>query len=61
MAELAVQGITMLCVMHEKGFANPVADRVVFMDRGQIFEQHSPHAFFNYPQSERIRHACPTH
>lgn len=55
MTELAAQGITMLCVTHEMGFAKAVADRVVFMDQGQIVEQATPHDFFNHPQSERSR------
>lgn len=53
--ELANQGITMLCVTHEMGFARAVADRVIFMDQGQILEQNTPHEFFNHPQSERSR------
>jgi general L-amino acid transport system ATP-binding protein len=55
MIELANQGITMLCVTHEMGFAKAVADRVIFMDQGQIVEQNTPHEFFNNPQSERSR------
>jgi len=55
MVELARQGITMVCVTHEMGFAKAVADRVVFMDEGQIVEQNTPHEFFNHPQSERSR------
>jgi general L-amino acid transport system ATP-binding protein len=55
MTELAAQGITMLCVTHEMGFAKAVADRVIFMDQGQIVEQATPHNFFNHPQSERSR------
>jgi len=55
MTELAEQGITMLCVTHEMGFAKAVADRVVFMDQGQIVEQAPPHDFFNNPQNERSR------
>ena len=53
MIELAQQGITMLCVTHEMGFAKAVADRVIFMDQGQIVEQNSPTEFFNNPRSER--------
>jgi general L-amino acid transport system ATP-binding protein len=53
--ELASQGITMLCVTHEMGFARSVADRVVFMDHGQIVEENTPEAFFNHPKSERTR------
>ncbi len=55
MAELAAQGITMLCVTHEMGFARAVADRVVFMDQGQIVEQNTPDEFFSHPRSERAR------
>ena len=55
MIEMANQGITMLCVTHEMGFAKAVADRVIFMDQGQIVEQNNPHDFFNNPQSERSR------
>jgi general L-amino acid transport system ATP-binding protein len=55
MSELAGQGITMLCVTHEMGFAKAVADRVIFMDQGQIVEQNTPHEFFNNPRSERSR------
>jgi general L-amino acid transport system ATP-binding protein len=55
MKELATQGMTMLCVTHEMGFARSVADRVIFMDHGQIIEQNTPDAFFNHPKSERTR------
>ena len=55
MTELADQGITMLCVTHEMGFARSVADRVIFMDEGQIIEQNTPTEFFNNPQSERTK------
>jgi len=55
MIELASQGITMLCVTHEMGFAKAVADRVIFMDEGQIVESNEPHEFFNNPRSERSR------
>ena len=53
--ELAGQGITMLCVTHEMGFAKAVANRVIFMDQGQIVEQNEPHAFFDNPQSDRSK------
>ena len=53
MVELAGEGMTMLCVTHEMGFAKQVADRVIFMDRGQIVEENTPDEFFNHPQSER--------
>ena len=55
MIELAEGGITMLCVTHEMGFAKAVANRVIFMDQGQIVEQNEPHAFFDNPQSERTQ------
>lgn len=55
MTELAEQGITMLCVTHEMGFAKSVADRVIFMDQGQIVEENNPHDFFNRPRSERTQ------
>jgi general L-amino acid transport system ATP-binding protein len=55
MVELAKQGITMLCVTHEMGFAKAVADRVIFMDQGQIVEQNNPHDFFNHPQTDRSK------
>jgi general L-amino acid transport system ATP-binding protein len=53
--ELAEQGMTMICVTHEMGFAKSVADRVVFMDHGQIVEHGSPAEFFGHPKSERTR------
>ncbi len=55
MIELAEGGITMLCVTHEMGFAKAVANRVIFMDQGQIVEQNEPHAFFANPKSERTK------
>ena len=55
MIAMADEGITMLCVTHEMGFAKAVADRVIFMDQGQIVEQNNPHDFFNNPQSERSK------
>ncbi len=55
MIEMAGQGITMLCVTHEMGFAKAVANRVIFMDQGQIVEQNEPHAFFDNPQSDRTK------
>jgi general L-amino acid transport system ATP-binding protein len=55
MIELAGLGITMLCVTHEMGFAKAVADRVIFMDQGQIVEQNTPHEFFNNPTSDRTK------
>jgi general L-amino acid transport system ATP-binding protein len=55
MIELAGQGMTMLCVTHEMGFAKAVANRVIFMDEGQIVEQAAPEEFFHNPKSERTR------
>ena len=55
MTELASQGITMLCVTHEMGFAKAVADRVIFMDQGQIIEENTPHEFFDHPKSDRTK------
>ncbi|KAF4530873.1 hypothetical protein B566_EDAN018913 [Ephemera danica] len=55
MKELANLGITMLCVTHEMGFAKAVADRVIFMDQGQIIEQNSPAEFFAHPKNERTQ------
>jgi general L-amino acid transport system ATP-binding protein len=55
MVELADQGITMVCVTHEMGFARQVADRVIFMDEGQIVEQNTAQAFFDHPQNERTQ------
>ena len=55
MVELAHEGMTMLCVTHEMGFAKQVADRVIFMDRGQIMEENEPGQFFDNPQSERTK------
>ena len=55
MIELAQEGMTMLCVTHEMGFAKTVADRVIFMDAGQIVEENEPNAFFNHPEHERTQ------
>ena len=55
MIELAETGMTMICVTHEMGFARTVANRVIFMDRGEIVEQNEPEAFFNNPQSDRTK------
>ena len=55
MVEMADQGITMICVTHEMGFARQVADRVIFMDQGQIVEQNTAAAFFDNPQNERTQ------
>ena len=53
MIDLAESGMTMLCVTHEMGFARTVADRVIFMDHGEIIEMNTPGEFFRNPQSER--------
>ena len=55
MIELAHEGMTMLCVTHEMGFARTVANRVLFMDGGEIIEQNEPEEFFLNPQSERTK------
>ncbi len=55
MVSLAEEGMTMLCVTHEMGFARQVANRVIFMDAGQIVEQNEPEEFFNNPQNERTK------
>ena len=55
MVELAETGMTMLCVTHEMGFAKRVADRVIFMDFGEIVEQNVPEEFFNNPKQDRTQ------
>jgi general L-amino acid transport system ATP-binding protein len=55
MVQLANEGMTMLCVTHEMGFARTVADQIVFMDRGEIVEIGTPKEFFANPKSERTR------
>ena len=55
MVGLAEDGMSMICVTHEMGFARKVANRVIFMDEGQIVEQNEPEAFFNNPQSDRTK------
>ena len=55
MVELAKGGMTMICVTHDMGFACKVADRVIFLDEVQIFEQNEPEAFFNNPLSDRTK------
>ncbi len=55
MVELADTGMTMIVVSHEMGFAKTVADRVMFMDEGEIVEQNEPHEFFNNPQHDRTK------
>lgn len=55
MVGLAETGMTMICVTHEMGFARKVANRVIFMDEGEIIEQNEPEEFFNNPKSERTQ------
>ncbi len=55
MVQLAEDGMTIVCVTHEMGFARQVANRVIFMDQGQIIEQNEPEAFFSNPQHERTK------
>jgi len=55
MIELAQTGMTMLCVTHEMGFAKTVANRVVFMDGGEIIEANDPHTFFDHPEHDRTK------
>lgn len=55
MVDLAETGMTMICVTHEMGFARQVANRVIFMDQGQIVEQNEPEPFFTNPQSDRTK------
>jgi len=55
MVELAKEGRTMICVTHEMGFAKKVADRVIFMDAGQIIEENTPENFFENPESDRLK------
>jgi general L-amino acid transport system ATP-binding protein len=55
MIELAREGMTMIVVSHEMGFAKSVAHRVMFMDSGEILEENSPDDFFNHPQHERTK------
>jgi general L-amino acid transport system ATP-binding protein len=55
MVSLAEEGMTMLCVTHEMGFARQVANRVIFMDHGRIIEQNEPGEFFANPQHERLK------
>ena len=55
MVTLAEDGMTMICVTHEMGFAKTVAHRVIFMDGGEIIEQNSPAEFFTHPQSDRTK------
>ena len=55
MVELAEEGMTMLCVTHEMGFAKTVANRVIFMDVGEIIEQNEPEEFFENPRNDRTK------
>jgi general L-amino acid transport system ATP-binding protein len=55
MIELANEGITMICVSHEMGFAKTVANRVIFMDGGEIVEENEPKEFFNNPRWDRTQ------
>ena len=55
MVELANEGITMLCVTHEMGFAKKVANRVIYMDDGQIIEENNAQDFFNNPESKQLK------
>ena len=55
MVTLAQEGMTMVCVTHEMGFARKVADRVIFMDKGEIIEEAPPETFFSQPRNERTR------
>ncbi len=55
MVELAQEHRTMVCVTHEMGFAKKVADRVIFMEAGQIIEENTPEEFFENPQSDRLK------
>ena len=55
MKDLAKTGMTMMCVTHEMGFAREVADRIIFVDHGQIVEESDPESFFMNPQTERAQ------
>ena len=55
MIELAQSGMTMLCVTHEMGFAKTVANRVIFMDNGEIVEENEPETFFSNPRHDRTK------
>ncbi len=55
MVGLAEEGMTMICVTHEMGFARKVADRVIFMDAGQVIEENNPQDFFDNPENERTK------
>jgi general L-amino acid transport system ATP-binding protein len=55
MIGLAKEDITMICVTHEMDFSKKVADRIIFMDEGRIIEENQPNAFFNNPESDRLK------
>jgi len=55
MVDLAKEGMTMICVTHEMGFARSVADKIVFMDQGEIVEVGPPKTFFDNPENERTK------
>jgi ABC-type polar amino acid transport system ATPase subunit len=55
MVDLATDGMTMICVTHEMGFARSVADRIIFMDLGEIVEESKPSEFFDNPKNERTK------
>ena len=55
LVELAEGGMTMICVTHEMGFARKIADRVIFMDQGQIIEENNPKQFFEAPENARTQ------
>ena len=55
MTDLARDGMTMICVTHEMGFARSVADQVIFMDHGEIIEEAAPNTFFTAPKNERTK------
>ncbi len=55
MIELAETAMTMIVITHEMGFAKAVANRIIFMDEGEIIEQNEPHEFFNNPQYDRTK------
>ena len=55
MQDLAESGMTMMCVTHEMGFAREVADRIIFVDKGQILENETPEEFFTNPKHERAK------
>lgn len=55
MSDLANEGMTMICVTHEMGFARSVADRIIFMDHGEIVEESAPEEFFDHPKNERTK------